>query len=126
MLDQLFNSSGGSTWYYLTATTNLRSQLQGLRDYLAGYQLAALTDNETQLQTYAPAVAQTLGQLAGGCTLQQELQLSQLTLKYPWYTPGTSYCQWWGVLCCLTIDISYTAFCTQGSQSVAGLRMTGG
>ena len=125
MLDQFYNSTGGATWFYLAVSGNFRSQVQGLRDYLAAYRLAALTQNQTALQTYPPAVAQILGQVSNGCTLQQELQLAQLTLKYPWYTPGTSYCQWFGVLCCLTIDISYTAFCTQGSQSVAGIRVTG-
>lgn len=125
MLDQYWQSTGGPTWNYLSITPAYRKQIQDLRDYLAAYQLAALTQNDTALQTYPPAVAQALGQLSNGCTLQQELQLAQLTLKHPWYTPGTSYCQWYGVLCCLTIDISYTAFCTQGSQSVAGIRMTG-
>lgn len=125
MLDQFYNSTGGATWFYLSASDNFRSQVAGLRDYVAAYQLAALTQNQTALQTYPPAVAQVLGQVSNGCTLQQELQLAQLTLKYPWYTPGTSYCEWFGVLCCLTIDISYAAFCTQGSQSVAGIRVTG-
>ena len=48
-----------------------------------------------------------------------------MLLKVPWYTPGFSYCRWWGVECCLTSQQSTLSVCTGGLQSVGTLALTG-
>lgn len=50
---------------------------------------------------------------------------SIFVLKVPWFTPGYSYCRWWGVTCCLTASESVLPTCTQGFQSVGMLSLTG-
>ena len=48
-----------------------------------------------------------------------------LTFKVPWFTPGVSYCHWWGVTCCLTSSELVLSRCTQGFQSVSELTLSG-
>jgi len=46
------------------------------------------------------------------------------TFKVPWFTPGVSYCHWWGVMCCLTSSELVLSRCTQGFQSVGELTLS--
>lgn len=48
-----------------------------------------------------------------------------MLLKVPWFTPGFSYCRWWGVECCLTASDSSLPSCTEGLQSVGALALAG-
>ena len=50
---------------------------------------------------------------------------SLFVLKVPWFTPGYSYCRWWGVTCCLTASGSVLPTCTRGFQSVGMLTLIG-
>ncbi|DBA81176.1 TPA: hypothetical protein ACH3X2_006994 [Trebouxia sp. C0005] len=49
-----------------------------------------------------------------------------MLLKVPWFTPGFSYCRWWGVECCLTASEGSLPSCTQGLQSIGVLALGGG
>ncbi|KAL0023908.1 hypothetical protein WJX79_009620 [Trebouxia sp. C0005] len=46
------------------------------------------------------------------------------TFKVPWFTPGFSYCRWWGVTCCLTASESVLPICSF-LQSVGSITLTG-
>ncbi|DBA88293.1 TPA: hypothetical protein ACH3X1_016534 [Trebouxia sp. C0004] len=48
-----------------------------------------------------------------------------MLLKVPWFTPGFSYCRWWGVECCLTASEASLQSCTQGLQSIGALALAG-
>ena len=46
------------------------------------------------------------------------------TVKVPWFTPGFSYCRWWGVTCCLTASEAVLPTCSF-LQSVGTITLTG-
>ncbi|KAL0029412.1 hypothetical protein WJX77_005563 [Trebouxia sp. C0004] len=46
------------------------------------------------------------------------------TVKVPWFTPGFSYCRWWGVTCCLTASEAVLPICSY-LQSVGMIALTG-
>ena len=48
-----------------------------------------------------------------------------MLLKVPWFTPGFSYCRWWGVECCLTASELTLPTCSGGLQSIGVLALAG-
>lgn len=44
--------------------------------------------------------------------------------ELPWDTPGTSYCDWWGVSCCGTSLSRVTLLCSQGERSVSAVEVS--
>ena len=48
-----------------------------------------------------------------------------MLLKVPWFTPGFSYCRWWGVECCLTASEGALPSCSGGLQSIGALALAG-
>lgn len=48
-----------------------------------------------------------------------------MLLKVPWFTPGFSYCRWWGVECCMTASELSIPGCSQGLQSISVLELAG-
>jgi len=98
------------------------------------------------IEDFAYYYANYSGRLAcpGSCfSLQQDRQLisfifpagtvyvdfstfvNVMLLKVPWFTPGFSYCRWWGVECCLTASEASLPSCTQGLQSIGALALAG-
>lgn len=63
-------------------------------------------------------------QLAGVTYLNFADFINVFTLSVPWFTPGYSYCRWWGVTCCLTSSESVLPTCT-AFQSVGTLTLSG-
>ena len=62
---------------------------------------------------------------AGVTNVSFETFAGVFVVKVPWFTPGYSYCRWWGVTCCLTASESVLPTCSQGFQSVGQLSLTG-
>ena len=48
-----------------------------------------------------------------------------MLLKVPWFTPGFSYCRWWGVECCMTASELTLPTCSGGLQSIGVLALAG-
>ena len=62
---------------------------------------------------------------AGTVYVDISLFVEVMLLKVPWFTPGFSYCRWWGVECCLTASEASLPACTQGLQSIGALTLAG-
>ena len=65
------------------------------------------------------------GQFAGTIYVDFPAFVGIMLLKVPWFTPGFSYCRWWGVECCLTASESALPACSGGLQSVGTLALAG-
>lgn len=70
------------------------------------------------------AMVQHLPFLAGVTYVDFPLFADIFTFKVPWFTPGFSYCRWWGVTCCLTASESVLPICSF-LQSVGSITLTG-
>ncbi len=62
---------------------------------------------------------------AGTVYVDFSMFVGVMLLKVPWFTPGFSYCRWWGVECCLTASEASLPSCTQGLQSIGALALAG-
>ncbi len=71
---------------------------------------------------------QAVSHVAAGCRLLTfvdfPLFADIFTVKVPWFTPGFSYCRWWGVTCCLTASEAVLPICSF-LQSVGMITLTG-
>lgn len=133
-LEELYIATQGQNWspgaYFSTV---LLEEIEELAYYYANYS-GRLAHPKLLLQLQlAPASACcklhkpliSFIPLAGTVYVDFSIFVGVMLLKVPWFTPGFSYCRWWGVECCLTASEASLPSCTQGLQSIGSLALAG-
>lgn len=89
-LIEFYQSTGGADWSSETLSTATITELQTFEAYLSqlGLLSASPTFNLSSLPTTVQQLYEVLSELSVNCTLQRQLQLVNLLIKYPWNTDG--------------------------------------
>ena len=87
---EFYNSTGGANWTTQTLPTSSILEVQTFEGYLLslGEASAASTFNLSALPAATQQLYAVLTELSVNCTLQRQLQLVNLLIKYPWNTAG--------------------------------------
>lgn len=89
-LIEFYNSTGGANWSTETLPTSSILEVQTFEGYLLslGEASAASTFNLSALPAATQQLYALVSELSVNCTLQRQLQLVNLLIKYPWNTAG--------------------------------------
>ncbi len=124
-LENLYYTTAGQNW---TAgaffSTVLLEAVEEFAYYYANY--TGVFASVRNLQLIAAGSAELMYSCSAG-TIYVDFQtfVDVMLLKVPWFTPGFSYCRWWGVECCLTASETSLPSCVGGLQSIGALALAG-
>lgn len=87
-LVEFYESTGGAYWGQSLLPAESIAEIQQFEAYLLqlGTLSAASTFNAAYLPASVQAIYEVVAQLSVNCTLQRQLQLVNLLIKYPWNT----------------------------------------
>jgi hypothetical protein len=126
VLEELYIATQGQNWspgaYFSTVPLE---EIEEFAYYYANYsgRLAHPSSCSSLLQQHKQRI--TFIPPAGTVYVDFSMFVGVMLLKVPWFTPGFSYCRWWGVECCLTASEASLPACTQGLQSIGALALAG-
>ena len=89
---EFYNSTGGAGWSIDTLPLTSIAEIKAFEAYLLqlGEASELSTFNVSALPTSVQQLYEVVSGLSINCTLQRQLQLVNLLIKYPWNTDGTS------------------------------------